>query len=161
MEDLTIRIHWKGPYSYEEVLSSDDGNGLYLLTGIKKHKRLNEIQYCGITGGKFRNRINDKHHRIADIQRELNIWLGQIKYPAEHTRTHLELAESIIVYFWQPELNVRKRVIPPRPTTVTSQWYKTDSSPRLRQYGLCKELHDVLSWDGYYWRTGNLSVYED
>ncbi|WP_029147844.1 hypothetical protein [Methylophilus sp. 5] len=162
MENLTIIIRWKDPFTHKEVLKSEDGNGLYLLAGIQKHKQLNEIQYCGITEGKFRTRLNENtHHKLPKIWRELNIWLGEIQYPLEHTRTHLEVAETVIVYFWQPDLNNRKKFRLPRPTTLISQWYKKDGSPRVRQHSLSKDLPDVLSWDGHHWRTGNLSVYED
>jgi hypothetical protein len=159
MENLTIVIHWRGPYTEEEVMESNEANGLYLLAGIQKYKQRNEIQYCGITEGKFRRRLTEKHHKMPKIHRKLNIWLGQIKYPIVHNRYHLELAEAMIIYFWQGDLNSRKRDGVPKPTTVISQWYKKNGDPRFNQHPLCKNLHDVLSWDGAYWRTGNLKVY--
>lgn len=160
MDNLTIRIHWRGPYKREEVDESDMGNGLYLLTGKQRYERNEQIQYCGITEGLYRKRLK-KHHKAYDITRELRIWLGEIKYPQEPTRTHLELAESIIVYFWQPDLNERKRIHPPRPTALISHWFKKNGSPRHNQLSIYSNLHDVLCWDGSFWRTGNLKVWSD
>ena len=160
MHHLTIKIHWRGPYSYQEVEMLNDGNGLYLFAGKKKYQREESfIQYCGITEGLYRNRFKN-HHKLFEINRELEIWLGDINYPTEHSRMHLETAESIIVYFWQPTLNDRKRFNPPYPTTIISHWFKKDGQPRFNQKRIYKYLSDVICWDGQYWRTGNLSVYE-
>ncbi len=160
MENLTILIQWRGPFTIDEVINQDSGNGIYLLVGKQKYERETSIQYCGITEGNFGVRLA-KHHKLPEINRDLEIWLGNIEYPSAHTRTHLETAESIIVYFWQPSLNERKKFNPPRPTTVISHWFKKNGDIRFNQMNIYKGLHDVLCWDGYYWRTGNLSVYEN
>ncbi len=160
----TIIVQWRGPYTYEQLeanLELGQGSGLYLISGKVKYQKTDaEIKYCGITERGFLKRFNDENHKLWDIKREQQIWLGTILTP-EPTRTYLERAEALIIYFWQPELNTRKKVTPPRPTTVINYWLKEDGTPRYRQHSLTKELSDVLSWDGTYWRTGNLSVYED
>ncbi|MNG30798.1 hypothetical protein D3C84_1164870 [compost metagenome] len=83
-----------------------------------------------------------------------------MNYPEEASRYFLEMAESIIIYFWQPALNEKKKVFPPKPITLVSKWFKKDGSPRLRQHSMCQHLDDVLSWDGKLWRSGNLRVWE-
>ena len=160
MDNLTIRVHWRGPYRLEDVCESDSGNGLYLLTGKQRYERNEQIQYCGITEGLYKNRLK-QHHKIFEITRELGVWLGEVVYPQEHTRTHLEIAESIIVYFWQPNLNERKRIYPPRPTALISHWFKKDGTPRYNQVSIYADLHDVLCWDGELWRSGNLKVWQE
>lgn len=160
MENQTIRVNWQGPYSLEEVCESDMRNGLYLLTGKRRYERNDQIQYCGITEGLYRNRFR-QHHKAFEITREQKIWLGSVAYPIEHTRTHLEIAEAIIVYFWQPNLNERKKFRPPRPTALISHWFKQDGSPRFNQMSIYSDLHDVLCWDGELWRSGNLRVWSD
>ena len=160
VENLTIRLHWRGPYTKEEVCDTNIGNGLYLLTGKRRYERSEQIQYCGITAGQFRNRFK-QHHKISEITRELKIWLGEIAYPNEHTRMHLEIAESIVVYFWQPNLNERKKFYPPRPTALISHWFKPNGTPRFNQQHIYADLHDVLCWDGKLWRSGNLKVWPD
>lgn len=160
MTQFTIKINWLGPFSEIEIDSLNGGNGLYLFTGKRRYQRSDsEIQYIGITENAYRDRLRN-HHKISEINRELGIWLGEIDYPAEHERKHLETAESIMVYFWQPELNDRKKFTPPVPTTVISHWYSADGKPRKNQKNIYKDLPDVICWDGSYWRTGNLSVYE-
>lgn len=160
----TIIIQWRGPYTYEQIEADPQlgkSNGLYLISGKIKHQKADaEIKYCGITETSFLKRFKNDNHKLWDINREQQIWLGTILTP-EPTRTYLERAETLIIYFWQPELNTRKKVLLPRPTTVINYWLKEDGTPRFRQHSLTKDLHDVLSWDGEYWRTGNLSVYED
>lgn len=162
MGNFTIKIHWSGPYSLDEVNEFDVGNGLYLLTGRRKYQREDEIQYCGITKGIFSKRFS-QHHKMPEISNNLNIWLGEVVYPNEDnlSRKHLEMAESIIVYFWQPPLNERKKYNPPSPTTIISHWFNKNDKPRFNQLSIYKNLHDVISWDGEYWRTGNLSVYSE
>lgn len=157
---LTVKLHWSGPYTVDQVDENQDGKGLYLFAGKKKYGRTKEILYCGITERKFKTRFRE-HHKLPLVSRELEIWLGKIEYPNGFHREHLEIAESIIIYFWQPVLNDRKKYSPPRPTTLISHWFKQDGTPRIYQRTIYKDLHDVLSWDGKLWRTGNLSVYGD
>ncbi|NIC06554.1 hypothetical protein [Billgrantia bachuensis] len=159
MDNLTIRLHWRGPYLLEEVCRSDIGNGLYLLTGKRKYERNEQIQYCGITESLYKNRFK-QHHKIFEITRDLGVWLGEVVYPQEHSYS-LEIAESIIVYFWQPNLNERKRIYPPRPTALLSHWFKNDGAPRYNQLSIYADLHDVLCWDGELWRSGNLRVWSE
>lgn len=157
----TIILHWKGPYSPEELSDMPDAKcGAYLATGKIKYKQADEIQYCGITEGRFWTRIRN-HHKVHEINRNQMFWIAKVAYPQKITRSLLELAESIIIYFWQPTLNERKKINQPKPVTLVNHWFKKDGQPRFRQNSLCKNLDDVLSWDGELWRTGNLVAWED
>lgn len=157
----TVIVDWRGPYSYFEIEKNPEwGNGLYLGTGKLKYGREATIQYCGITEGSFAGRLKN-HHKVHGINREQEFWLGTIQYPSEVSRYFLEMAESIIIYFWQPTLNERKKISPPKPITLVSKWFKKDGSPRLIQHTMCKRLDDVISWDGKLWRSGNLQVWEE
>jgi len=160
-DHITVIVDWKGPYSVEQVSKNAQwGNGLYMFAGKRKYKKTNEIQYCGITEGSFTGRFA-QHHKLHEINRDLQIWLGSASYPQNASRHYLEMAEAIIVYFWQPALNEKKTVHAPKPVSVISRWFKQDGLPRMRQHPICKSIDDVLSWDGRLWRTGNLSVWED
>lgn len=155
-----IMISWRGPYHDRDEIGGGDGYGLYLLTGKTKYSRYSDIHYCGITERTFKKRLFEHQKtNLPVINRELEIWIGDIVFPTKINRMHLEDAEKMIIYFWKPTLNERKHVALPEPTTVISYWFKADGTPRLRQKAIYKGLHDVLSWDGEYWRTGNLSVY--
>jgi len=156
----TVIIDWQGPYDYAEIKENPDwSNGLYLATGKLKYEREATIQYCGITEGSFIGRFKS-HHKVHEINREQAFWLGTVKYPNKVTRHFLEIAESIIVYFWQPSLNDRKKAFPPKPITLVNKWFKKNGLPRLRQHTMCMHLSDVISWDGELWRSGNLQVWE-
>ena len=160
-EHKTVILHWKGPFSFEEIESrSDMGCGVYLATGKLRHKKTKDIQYCGITERSFLKRLKN-HHKVNEINREQEFWFAEIVYPRKHSRTLLELAESIIIYFWQPTLNDRKKLSQPRQITLVNHWFKKDGSPRRNQHPMCKDLKDVLCWDGELWRTGNLNVCQD
>lgn len=157
----TVIIDWQGPYNYSEIEENPDwSNGLYLATGKLKYEREATIQYCGITEGSFIGRFK-RHHKVHEINRGQEFWLGTVKYPEDTSRHFLEIAESIIIYFWQPALNDRKKAFPPKPITLINKWFKKDGSPRLRQHTMCKHLSDVISWDGELWRNGNLQVWEE
>jgi len=162
MEQITIKINWYGPYTIDDTEYLDGGNGLYMFTGKFKHQREDpEIQYFGITENSYKGRFK-RHHKSPEINRDLNIWLGEIDYPKEHIRQHLESAESIMVYFWDPKLNEKKTLTQPKhSTTVISHWFTKDGNTRINQKGIYKNLPDVICWDGRYWRTGNLSVFEE
>ncbi|MGI8555762.1 MAG: hypothetical protein ACR2LT_05350 [Pyrinomonadaceae bacterium] len=156
----TVIVQWSGAFSYEQVCDSDKGNGIYLLTGKKKHERNYQIQYCGITEDYFCNRINRNHHKLTKIKNDtLSIWLGEIIYPDRFNRNLLELAEHCFVSFWLPELNDRKTVYYPKYSICfISQWFNAQEQPRLIRPSIVKGLPDILWWDEERWRTGNLKV---
>ena len=155
----TIILNWFGPWNFEEVLANkESGNGLYLVTGKTRYQRGgSKIQYCGITEKSFAQRLKN-HHKISQINRDLKFWLAQIEYPIQFNRAVLETAEKIIIYAWQYELNEKKKYTPPQPTTILNFWFKKDRTPRINQLEIYRKFSDVLSWDGSYWRTGNLKV---
>jgi len=160
-DHTTVIVDWRGPYTLEDIEKKPDWkNGLYLFSGKRKSKKTKEVQYCGITEGSYASRFK-QHHKLLEINRNLGIWLGSVSYPQDATRYYLEIAEAIIIYFWQPALNDRKTVYAPKPVTVISRWLKPNGLPRMRQHPMCKDIDDVLSWDGELWRSGNLTVWED
>ncbi|GKW01747.1 hypothetical protein ACS91J_13150 [Pectobacterium carotovorum] len=155
----TVIIDWRGPYLHSEIIDNPEwGNGLYLVTGKQPYEREATIQYCGITEGSYVRRFNSKH-KAFDVTKEQEFWLGAVTYPDNASRHFLEIAESIIIYFWQPALNERKKAYPPTPITLMNKWFKKDGTPRMRQHSMCKDLSDVISWDGELWRSGNLQVW--
>lgn len=156
----TVVIHWTGPHSFWQVSQSENGDGIYLLVGKQKYERQEQIQYCGITQRQFRDRINGKHPALTKIKRDtLSIWLGEVVYPTQFDRSHLEIAESCLVSFWQPSLNELKRAYcPVRPICLVSQWFNRDGRPRLSRPPILRDLPDILWWDQERWRTGKLKV---
>lgn len=157
----TFIINWCGAYSFEELESDKEfGNGIYLITGKRKHQRTSEIQYCGITEDSFYNRFKT-HHKRDVVFREQKFWLGKFAYPIETNRSVLEAAEKIIIYFWEPFLNEKKKVSPPESTTILNFWFDKNHNPRFKRLAIYEELKDVISWNGENWRTGNLKVGRD
>lgn len=157
----TFIVHWYGPYSTESLPDQTDwGNGLYLIAGKQAYQRTSEIQYCGITEGTFQHRITH-HHKVDSVVREKTFWFGEFEYPKRVNRSVLETAEKILIWFWQPDLNERKRISNPEPTTLLNFWFKPDGSYRTNQQRIYRDLSDVISWDGEKWRTGNLKVWFD
>ncbi len=161
MNLATIIVKWTGPYSLDKVRHSEKKNGIYLLAGKTKYQRLSEIQYCGITENYFYNRITSKGHKLAKIREDtLSIWLGEIIYPSEFGRWHLEVAEHCFIYFWETPLNEKKRIYcPNRPVCFISQWFTCDDEPRLRRPSIMNGKPDILWWDEERWRTGKLKVW--
>jgi len=158
----TIIICWEGPHDLETVGSSDLGNGLYFLSGRRRYERSDQIQYFGITTRKYRNRIKYDHQALGQIREDtLCIWLGQIEYPRRFKVDHLKLAESCLIYFWQPNVNKIGKIWLSEPVCLVSRWTKLDGSVRRRREFVYKDLPDVLWWDNEYWRTGNLKLEQD
>jgi hypothetical protein len=157
-EYQTIVIEWFGPVSWETIENLEAG-GLYIFTGKQKHQRKDSIQYIGITEGNYRHRFT-RHHKVLLITRDLRCWVGQIIHPTNLGRVGLERAESMLVYFAQPELNERKVIYPPYPTAVISHWFTEREMPRYNRQGIFRNFPDVISWDGHNWREGNLRVWD-
>ena len=159
MSHNTIVIRWTGSVPVGD-LEDGLGGGLYLLSGCCRYERNDTVQYCGITKRDFPKRLSE-HHKAHLITRNLRCWTGTIEYPAKPSRATLEIAETLLIYFAQPPLNERKKLSVPKSTTVVSHWYKRNGEPRINQQGLLADFPDVISWDGEYWREGNLRVYTD
>lgn len=153
-----IILNWYGPYT-DKTLEEEKEFG-YLITGKKLYDRDANIQYCGITRNTYHGRILT-HHKKERVTRNREYWFSEVFYPKRTNRDVLETAEKIIVYFWQPPLNERKTISIPQPTTIINQWFTIEGMPRINQKSIYKELDDVISWDGKYWRTGNLKVWSD
>ena len=160
----TIVLSWKGPYTLSELERIPDGNGIYLLTGTKKYSRsllsFTKVLYCGITERRFSVRVNEKHHQVPNIKpTNLRIWIGCPIFPVNHDRSHLELLETCLVSFWQPELNQKKKAYYPRkPICLVVKWCKQDGTAYKRLPDDISELKDVMWWDCKDWRTGDLKV---
>ena len=160
----TIVLSWKGPYTLSELEKLEEGNGVYLLTGTKKFSRsllsFTKVLYCGITERRFSIRVNEKHHQVPNIKStNLRVWVGRPIFPATYGRSHLELLETCLVSFWQPELNQKKKAYYPRkPICLVVKWGKQDNTPYKRIPGDVAELKDVLWWDCKDWRIGNLKL---
>jgi hypothetical protein len=119
----TVIIRWSGPHRLDDVAGSDACNGLYILVGRLRYERRDQVQYCGITEGRFCDRLTGRHHALAQIRSgTLTMWLGEIIYPVRFRRRHLELAEHCFAHFFKPGLNTQKVVTPPKPVCFISQW---------------------------------------
>ncbi len=154
-------IEWSGPYDDDEISDVDESKGLYLITGFQKFKRTHAIQYCGITERNFKKRFNDVEHKKEFVTRERKYWLGKILSNTTVLRNDLELVEGLIIYFWQPELNVLKKSTPPNPTVIINRWYDKDGNLRRRIMYEAQRLHDVIFWDGESWHlSDSLKVYQ-
>jgi hypothetical protein len=151
----TYIVNWQGPYNDEDLNNIDDNLGLYLITGYQKHKKTELIQYCGITEQNFATRLNSNHHKKELITRNRKFWIGKIKSDKKIIRDDLEIVEKLIVYFWQPVLNEKKKYSLPSPTVVINRWYDTNGNLRKRITHEAQKLHDVIFWDGMYWHLSD------
>lgn len=159
MEFESILINWYGPVTLADVDNYHSG-GLYMVTGYQKHQRNDQIQYIGITGGRYSTRFA-QHHKLPLVTRNQRIWLGKVVCPSEPTRTILERAEGVLIYVQQPLLNERKKLNIPRPLALISHWFNARQVPRYNRQGIFADFPDVISWDGTHWREGNLRVFEN
>lgn len=158
----TIVIRWQGPYfTPESVKSSRLRNGLYFLAGRRKYERKDQIQYFGITSQPYHERFRNPYHAIHYITRNLQIWLGQVEYPQQFELRDPNLAEHCLIYFWQPNINKVYKARPSKPVCIVSRWTKPDGSVRRNRLNIYKDLPDVLWWDESYWRSGNLTAWQD
>ena len=155
----TVIVEWRGPYSYREIADNPSwGRGLYFATGRIRYGRVATIHYCGFTEGSYVTRLRN-HHKVHEINREQEFWLGEVVCPSDASRYFLERAESMFIWFWLPRLNDKKTKHPPTPTTLINWWVRKNGEPRLRRHPMYRDLPDVVSWDGEYWRTGNVNVW--
>lgn len=155
----TFVVNWTGPYSKDDL--DDNKSGLYLITGYEKHKKTKLSCYCGITNN-LGQRLGNYHHKADRITQVREYWLGKF-VNCRNTTKNLKIVEKLIVYFWQDNLNLndllKKRI--PEPTTVISRWFNQDEDIRHNISHEAQKLDDVILWDGKYWYTGNLRIFEE
>lgn len=118
----TFVVKWSGPFEDWEVGNELRVNCLYIITGCLKYERAVSLQYCGITERDLFKRLNDKNHKRDLVKRDRQYWVGNIISDEKIMRKDLEMVESLIIYFWQPELNDKKRKYPPEKTVVINRW---------------------------------------
>lgn len=156
---LAIVIDWYGPYSVKDALEAAklDGfkGGLYVGTGKTLYARGDaKPQYIGLSKQLFSRLKN--HHKLPDINRNAQIWLGEVATAepsgknAKSTAASLDYAEWLHAYFLQLPLNEKKKKYAPiRAVTVLNRWWKTDyESPwvrRPRSLNLWPDLIDFIS----------------
>jgi hypothetical protein len=158
----TIVVRWSGPFSLEEICGSKEGGGLYLLAGKQKYERQVQIQYCGMTQGRFCDRINSRHHKLDRIRPDtLTMWLGTVSYPKRYQRRHLAIAEHCLVSYQATALNDVKRYYPREPVCLISQWHTRTGQPRRNRPAILRDFDDVMWWDTERWRSGRLRVWRE
>lgn len=132
---LMIAVDWFGPYdldSAREAAKSDYGHALYMCLGRRPYQRSRTLQYVGI-GNSVHTRLTEEHHKLQQVTRERQIWLGEIVTAEPSgkklkvTRATLDYAEWLHARFLQLPLNEKKtKALPPRSVTVMNRWFKTD-----------------------------------
>jgi hypothetical protein len=145
-------IAWAGPFTRQDFTITENAWGLYFFRGKCKGQRSSRIQYCGITEQYYRDRFRN-HHRLYDVTRDLEIWLGRIVSPGRLSRSHLEQAEHMIIHALQLPLNEQCKATEPPPTTIISQWYNRSGQ---RQANPHDDFPSIMMWDGDVWEKGSL-----
>jgi len=147
----TYVVNWSGPYDLDSIDNLSDKSVIYLITGYQEAKKTIST-YIGITERFVGSRFYDKGHKHNFINRDLKIWLGNVKNKTPD-RGDLELLESLLVYFWQCDLNDKKKVYPPTATAVINRWYNKNGKLRRRIVHEAQVLDDVIYWDGNVWHV--------
>jgi len=146
-----VVVHWRGPFSEEELSALEDAGVLYLLTGRLSKGQKIRFQYCGLTETllRYRQRL---HRKFPRVQHNLQIWIGWLDHPNPLVpkRADLEAAESVLVYYWGDLINEKKTVSSPKlSTTVVSHWFDKGEPliPRRVPPRALLNLPDLICWN--------------
>ncbi|WP_147274917.1 hypothetical protein [Ferruginivarius sediminum] len=141
---LMIAVDWYGPYinisDAKENARNDYDDGLYICIGKRAHERKRRLQYIGLSERLF-TRLSINHHKLSDVEREVEFWLGEIATAEPSgrklkvTRQTLDMTEWLHARFLELPLNNKKRKgLPYRSATVLNRWWKCDyDNPRRRR----------------------------
>lgn len=155
---LMIAINWFGPYKdldeARNCARHDYSHGLYLVIGKRRSERTKKLQYVGI-GKAIHTRLNEGHHKISLVEREREIWLGEImtaEPPGRRrkaTRATLDFAEWLHARFLQLPLNEKKtKALPGRSVTVLNRWFCLNyETPKRRPHKDWPDLIDYPDFD--------------
>lgn len=159
-KETVLSVHWRGPFTEEDLDKIDESGILYLATGRLAGQQRDRIQYCGITEQSICFR-KIRHFKLKKITSNLRLWIGWLRQSSRTTRRDLKTAESILVYLWQFPLNDQHKLHPPGPGTLVFHWFDGNWKPLEQKPRLFKSLYDVISWGGVYWRTGKLDRWKN
>jgi len=162
MNQRIFSVRWRGPFTLKELDELVESGVIYLVTGRKSAQKRDLIQYCGITEQSICYR-KIRHRKISRITTNREIWIGWLD-SCRTTRPSLESAEKLLIYGLQPPLNQRKHRSQPKPASLISRWFEPGpmSSRGVPEWipkekpATFRRLHDLICWDGSYFRTGSL-----
>lgn len=153
----TFVIEWVGPFNNIDSLKDWENKNnqtfeykFYIVTGKLKGRR-GITKYCGITDnrkGYLYCRFYDKNHKVHRLERNRNIWIGSVTNREACTRKDIELCETMIISYWQPEENTKKKsYYPSEPVVLINRWFDTILKVRYNKIYPAQELSDVILYD--------------
>ena len=158
MTNNLFTIEWVAPFfNIESLIKWEKEHNhtlnylFYIVTGIPTNKQ--KIRsYCGISMNKagyiYNRYLADKTHIVHYLRNE-EIWIGKFSDNSPHTREDVELCETMIISYWQPELNIRKKAYyPNKSVTIINRWYKKDLQPREKNIYTAQTMPDLIIYDG-------------
>lgn len=156
-------IEWHGPFTYEYLKNTPSDKikdfRFYALSGCCKYQKGTPTWlYCGITERIITKRFKDKGHKISDITRNREIWLGRFSNPVfSRNRRNIELVEYLIISAYDLALNKKKtKSYPPSPVGIINIWYTKNGERRVNKtHVVQKELADTIFFDGINIWTSN------
>ncbi|MFR9591914.1 MAG: hypothetical protein SNG27_05890 [Rikenellaceae bacterium] len=160
-------IKWVGPFrdvdeiiSWEAKFNNDYDFHFYIIIG-KVDRNIKRIDnYVGISDnnkGYIYNRIKSRSHKYERFKEDgREIWIGQYcnKDNRSYNREDIELCETLIISYWQPTLNEKKkRFFPNRDVVLVNRWYDnkkwSGDIQHIRKNKLHKaqQLSDLIIYD--------------
>jgi len=141
------------PLNPKSCKKFDYDDGLYMVIGKRKNKQKNMLQYMGLAK-KLSSRLNQNHHKIFNVTRDHQVWLGEVTSPRSPGRKlkvtdkMLDLAEWVHVYFLQLPLNEKKKTNPPdRKIIIYNRWWQKDyKTPFLKRPH--RDWPDMIDFQG-------------
>lgn len=149
-------IEWVGPFTIDSLIkwekekNQDHKYNFYIITGTpfkKKYPR----SYCGITQSKdgfvYMRYLNDSSHIIHQLRNE-EIWIGRFSDNEVHSRDEIELCETMLISYWQPELNIKKKTYYPIDNVVIiNRWFKPSLELRQKCLYAAQKMSDLIILD--------------
>lgn len=147
-------IQWCGPFFSVEDLKdwelknqSCKKRNLYILTG-KEYNRRKTSYYCGMSEQNPLYKRFENHKKYNKIQHDLNIWIGCFSCQEQATHENISIVETMIISYWQPELNEKKKkYYPNQCICLINRWHNINQSLRSRRKYPAQYLDDVLIYD--------------
>ncbi len=157
-----VIVNWRGPFDAEGLRTLKEGNGVYMATGRFRYGRKDDILYFGITKREFKKRLLEPHPTYEIREETKQVWVGQLVFPVDFHRGHLGLVENLLIWFWQPLLNIKKKLRPKHQICLINQWFWADGAQqRIQRPSVIKDVPDVIWINDEMHRTGKLTKWRN
>lgn len=103
VETIYYELEWRGPFSVDEVCTSEKGKGVYQIYGLHPVFGPDSLLYIGMTKDNFSSRFSQHKEWLEEEPSNIQIFLGELV--EGYDDSIIGRAEQLLIYQCSPPYN--------------------------------------------------------